>query len=672
MAGGIQSGAVSSGQTILRIVGPDQLAELDRKAEAERTAQAQPEIDGLARFIQEEYEKNEQARKDSGVEDQMMANLRQRDGKYPPEKLSAIKENGGSDVFVKLTNVKCRAAESWISDVLSNGMEKPWTLAPTPLPDLPVNVEQSIIQLTMQEWLRTIPQNEMSPEETFKFASGLREKVESAIESESKLRAKRMETTIEDQMVEGGWADAFDDFVTDLVTLKVGYIKGPIVRRERKLVWKKGTFGKTVPVITLVNKLCFEHPSAFDCYPSDDAMNPQEGNFIEKVRFQRRSLIDMKGLPGWDEDAIDLILTEYGQGGLREWTTIDQERAELEARSGTVSGDNRNKIAGKEFWGSVQGKELIERGMTRTPDGKPIEPLDEYEVNAIKIGNYIAYCDFNPDPMGERPYNKTGYDKITGSYYYKGVPELMDDLQQICNASVRSMVNNMAVAGGMQEVIEDVNRIPPGENITSAKPFQIRQFINPKNSTLPAVSYFQPESNATEFMGIYEKFAQMSDDYTGIPAYTYGNDKVAGAGRTMGGLTILMNSATRGIKKVIARIDKDVMSPTIKRIYNWNMLYNPDDTIKGDAQILPIGVLGLIVKEQAAGATTEFLATTANPIDQAIMGLAGRAAVLRENAKRLTIPVDDVVPSKEVMKAREDALNSASAGVPPGPQKQVA
>ena len=43
----------------------------------------------------------------------------------------------------------------------------------------------------------------------------------------------------------------------------------------------------------------------------------------------------------------------------------------------------------------------------------------------------------------------------------------------------------------------------------------------------------------------------------------------------------------------------------------------------------------------------EFLQATANPLDAQIVGAKGRAAILREVAKGLAMPVDNIVPTDE-------------------------
>jgi hypothetical protein len=650
---GITQGAREYDQGMLMVASDGQIAVDEDVSEQELSKSKEEEQSTLSGIIDACWQDNERYKEESNIDEDMIKNLQQREGIYSSDKLDAIAEMGGTAVFMGLTNVKCRAAESWISDVFMSGLEKSWSFEPSPIPDLPVDVEKAIAETAMIEWQMKLQNQaqQMTPADVFKFAAGLRADVEENLEAEASVRSKRMEKKIEDQFCEGNFEEAFDDFLTDIVTLKAGILKGPILHRKRVLKWVQGPDGKMAAQITEEIRPEWKRVSPFDCFPSRGAVSCNDGEFIEKQKFTRKSLLECKGLPNYDDKEIDAVLTEYGRGGLREWTSIDQDRAQLE-KKGTDLSENRNLIDGMEFWGSVQGQHLLDRGMSKDPRGNAVDPLGEYEINAIKIGRHIIYANFLADPLGRRPYYKTGYAKIPGSFWYKGVPDLMNDLQDICNAAVRALVNNMGIASGPQVVIEDINRIPAGESITQLYAWKIWQLVNKSNSTLPGINFHDVKSNAPELMGVYEKFAMLADDYTGIPAYSYGNDKTAGAGRTMGGLTILMNSASRGIKKVIYRIDKDVMKPALQNIYDYNMMYDPDESIKGDVEIKALGALELIVKEQIAARRMEFLNTTNNPVDLSIMGPERRANVLRAAAKVLYMQVDDVVPTKEEMEEK--------------------
>jgi hypothetical protein len=182
------------------------------------------------------------------------------------------------------------------------------------------------------------------------------------------------------------------------------------------------------------------------------------------------------------------------------------------------------------------------------------------------------------------------------------------------------------------------------------------------------VRFSQPDSRANELVGVYDRFAKMADDHSGIPSYMYGDLNVQVAGRTDSGLSMLMGSAGKGIRQVVMHIDTDIIHSLVKRQFLYNMRYNTDESIKGDVEIVPRGAINLAVKETVNVRRVEFLNATANPIDMEIIGTNGRAAILREVAKGLQMPVDDIVPSRETqayeqkMAAQAMALQAAQGG----------
>ena len=83
------------------------------------------------------------------------------------------------------------------------------------------------------------------------------------------------------------------------------------------------------------------------------------------------------------------------------------------------------------------------------------------------------------------------------------------------------------------------------------------------------------------------------------------------------------------------------------RQFVYNMRFDEDESIKGDVEIVAKGAINLAVKETVNMRRIVFLNATANPVDLEIIGKEGRAAILREIAKGLQMPSDDVVPSRE-------------------------
>lgn len=616
-------------------------------------------IKGLAAYLWNIWEVNKRHKREEGIQTQMVDNLRARNSDYSESKLASIKEFGGSDIFMGLSGVKCRAAEAWFLDVMAS-TEKPWAMRTTPDPTPDPSVLPAVLAETqgrIQQMLSTAQegQGQVSGAKIRELANEVKKEIDEQAKFEIASRTTKMETKIHDQMVEGGWVEAFEDFVSDLVTLKAAIIKGPIarIRRKKRWTWDEGT-SKNVLSIEEEAVPEYERVSPFDMYPGPNTVGMNDGSLAERVKFTRRGLVDLKDQPGYDPKAIDEVLAEAVQIAATDVTEddLENEREDAENRNPDIDHGFSETIPGIEFWCSVQGKMLKEHNIEEDPKGEPLEDLAEYEINAIMIDQKLIYVDFNDDPLGERPYFKTGWAKVPGSFWYQGVPELMDDLQQICNASIRSLVNNLALSSGPQAEV-DVNRLLPGEDIENMSPHKIWQTTNKGNNASPALRFSNIPSNANELLMVYDRFASLADDYTGIPAYAYGNDKTAGAGRTSSGLSMLMSAAAKGIKRVLMDVEKNIIRGVIRRQFEWNKQYLGDE-FKGDVEVVPTGVVAVMMREQMSQRRMEFLQATANDTDMKIVGMMNRAAVLRETAATLEIPGEDLTRSDEELRDIEE------------------
>jgi hypothetical protein len=649
---------------ILRVASASSVAEAARLSAKEKIAAPSVPTSRLFAYLMRIWEQNRSYKEQGGgIQEQILSNLRARNNQYDPDKLSEIKAAGMPDVYMGLTSVKCAHAESWLLDIYSStASDRTWGLRPTPVPDPP----PSLIEQVKQSVVAKLEANLNSSEEAIQpdqFASMVAEEmatVDDAFEKEILSRTISMERKIHDQMVEGGWHKEFEMFISDVVTSKAGILKGPIVKQEKIIVYDVDPESGTVTQ----NAKTIERPrywrvSPLDLYPSPTAETVNDGSLVEKVSFKRADLSALRDFPGYDKVAIERLLENFSTNTLDLNVTQRDEREDVENKdSDKVDPAFREDVEGLEFWCPVQGKTLIEYGLEKLAgiNKTTIEPLGEYEINAIVVGKEVIYTALNDDPVGNRPYSKTGWRKIPGSFWYLGVPELMSDLQRVINASMRSLCYNMSMAAGPQAEI-DTNRLVPGESLTSAFPGKVWQTINPGNVAAPAVRFFQPDSNANELLAIYDRFASLADDYTGIPAYSYGNDQVAGAGRTSSGLSMLMGAAAKGIKRVILAIDMDIFKTVVRRQFDWNMKYIPDPSIHGDVEVVTTGAVAIMVKEQMSERRMQFLNLTNNEEDKKLIGLEGRAVILREAAASLELPNQQIVKDPEAveMLAKQDS-----------------
>ena len=406
----------------------------------------------------------------------------------------------------------------------------------------------------------------------------------------------------------------------------------------------------------------YSRVAPFDIYPSPGAKNIQDGYLCERHRLRRSDLVAMIGVPGFDEKSIRAALDDYGTGGLREWLTVDQERANVENRPNEFD-DPDPPIDAVEFWGFAQGKTLLEWGISK--DQVPDADLD-YQVNAWLIGQYVVMARLNPHPLGHRPYYAASFEAVNDSVWGKSPPELMRDIQRICNAIARSLINNLGIASGPQvEVMMD--RVQPGEDVESLWPWKIWKTKSDSTGTGKfAINFFQPDPMSDLLMKVYEYFFQQASEQSGIPAYTYGNQNVGGAGKTASGLAMLMNAASKTLKGVVSNIDQNVIRQSIYEHWLHLMLYDDEIMKVGDINIVARASEYLIIQEQLQIRRMEYMDKTNNPVDLAIMGESGRATMLRETSKSLKFP-DDIIPTKEDMERRGQMMRQGGPMmVPPG------
>lgn len=639
-----------AGLTFLRVVNNEELARQEQAAAnaALDSRQNQPVILGLVGYLRECWDVANMAKEP--IKNEMLRALRQRNGEYEGDKLAQIRGQGGSEIYMMITEVKCRAAESWLRDILLDSGTPPWDLNATPIPDLSPAQSRAIQSEFAEKVLEMVQRFGKAP--TQAEMSEMKEMVSQdyrfRVLREAQARADRMKVKIEDQFAQGGWEKAFNDFITDLVTYPCAFIKGPVVRRQRILGWKTLPDGTTA--VESKEQLApeYERVDPFRIYPEPGITDINEGYLFEHHPMTRMDLADLIGVPGYDEDAIRKVL-EIGNG--QSWINEDVELQKDEEERKFYAYMRPTEIFDAlEFWGKVSGKMLLEWGMT--PEDVP-DPAREYDANVWIVGNYVIKAVLNYDPLGEKPYTKTSFIKCPGAFWGKGIPKIIEDLQSVCNAAARALVNNMGISSGPQVEV-NLERIPANEDITQLSPWKIWQVTNdPMGSSAPAVRFTQPENNAQTLVGVYEKFSRLADDHSGIPAYVYGDLNVQGAGRTSSGLSMLMGAAGKGIRQVVMHIDMDIVKPIVTRQFIYNMRYDEDESIKGDVEVIAKGAINLAVKETVNIRRIEFLNATANPVDLEIIGKDGRAAILREVAKGLQMPVDDIIPSREKSVAEE-------------------
>lgn len=606
-------------------------------------AEADMAMSGLASYIRGRFQEFKNHRDSENISDRISASLRQYNGEYSDEKLASIKQFGGSEVFSRLTTVKCRGATAMLRDVFL-GSEKTWEVQPTPVPTLPEDIMTSVDQLIGVEVTTAAQAGQpIPPELIMQRRSQLLDAAMNASIVRAKEDADRADQHIHDLLTEGGFYKALSEFLVDLPIYPYAVIKGPTVRMASQIKWLNGVVNEVQ-----VPKMFWNRVSPDNIWFTPGASNIEESSVIEKIKMSRSDLNDVMDLPGYFRENIEKVLEEYGTG-LVDWiNSIDSDMAELQSKENPHMNDSE-LIDTLEFHGPVQGKHLIELGFTE--DQIPDE-LRDYHVTAWLIGKYIIKVQINPNPRARKPYYTTAFETVPGSMIGHGIPEIINDAQDVANAALRSLVNNMSISSGPQVAINE-DRLSNSTDGNTLYPWKRWRFrADPMGSQAPPIDFFQPNSNAGELMAVYKEMQNIADETSAIPRYITGSEKVGGAASTASGLSMLMNNASKVLQNVAASIDKDVIEPALQDLYEMIMLTDQGNVFRGDESIVVRGVSIAMQRETDRARRLEFLQMTMNEMDMSIVGVDGRSKVLRAIADDLGMDGEDIVPPANVIKQR--------------------
>jgi hypothetical protein len=635
-------------QGTLRVVPPAMLEAQLQKQELDRAAAnapATPVPPQLAGYIKGQFEIFRNHRNTAaGWSGRLLEALRVFNGQYSPDKMREVLKFGGSQIYARLSAQKCRAASSLLRDVYL-GPDRPWAVKPPDDPDVPDDILQKIEALLEHEQQMVQQTTGQPPPEdaarTRKMA--LMDSAQEAAKKTATQQAKQSEDKIEEYLREGLFYHALAEFLVDLPIFPFACIKGPTVKIVPDITWQNGK-----PTVQQIPKLMWGRVSPFDLWWTPGVSNIVNANVIEKSGLTRAELNDCLDLPGFNHDEIRAVLQEHGRGGLYDnWDTTDAERAVLESRE-NPAWNRSGLISQMEFHGNVMGEVLQDYGLP-VPD-----PLRDYHIDAYCVGSHVIKANLSPSPRSRHNYFITSFEKVPGTPIGNSLVDLIADLQDAANATLRSLINNMSISSGPQVVVND-DRCRPEDNTDDLYPWKRWHVSNDPvgNNAKPPVEFHQPQSNAQELLTVFKAFVEFADDVSAIPKYI-GGQASGGAGRTASGLAMLMGNASKILQTVAANIDRDVFEEALTQLSDLVLLTDTTGVLTGEEDVYVQGVNVAVQRETQRQRQLEFLQHTNNPVDLEIMGIKGRGTVLRSVSQTIGLDGDEVVPSDEELAKKQE------------------
>ena len=594
------------------------------------------------------------------VEKILLQCLRARKGEYSPSKLAEITQSGGSTIYVKATTAKVRTGIAHAKAILLPNGQWSHGIKPTRNPELP--------QWMIDEAAAYLQQNPMfldeqgKPVDLEEQADQMEHMLRVQLQERAKYAARRMEKKIHDQLQEGGFRNALSDVIDDLFTYTAAFLKGPYFVNKPRLSWSMGVNGVYEPVRTIEPVMQFRTINPLDAYPAPGADSVHKGDFIERLRLSRDELFAMKETPDvYDRDAIDRVLRNETGYRLENWLWTDSERQNI-AEHTYFWYESTSEIDALHWYGEAMGYELLEHGV---PASKIDDPNRNYQVDAILIGNEVIKATLNTDPLYRRNVNSTSYEKIPGSVFGNTVATLMEDSASMINGTARALQNNLAHASGFQVEV-DYTRLHAETDANDIYPFKVWQGRESEFSgNRPVVNFFQPDSNATELIGVINKFQEQCTKDTGIPDFV--GDSSANDPSTAQAVKTVKSEEAKLLRSSITNLDEDLITPMLEMVYDYNMLYDEDQSIKGDTQIVAKGMNAALQREGSQQQHMAILDLLGNDYDRQLIGDERRYSLIRNLMDTFEeVDTDEIIPTDEEIKHKLKQL--AEAPPPPDPQ----
>ena len=658
-------------------------------------------ISNLVAKINSRFQQCETTREDD--EDRWLQAFHNYRGRY--FKNVAFRDHEKSRVFVKVTKTKVLAAYGQLIDVLFGANKFPLTIQETRVPegiDEYAHLNPLKEQMGMNQNEQPTPGiegnmdyvpgeapmsglngglgfpgdgNDLAPGTTFNDLNndanlgGLEEEYAEADLTSgpapspempqikpAQIAARRLEKLILDQIEESNGSVELRSAIFEACLLGTGIIKGPFTYNKTLHKYSDTGNGREyTPETVKVPKM--EFVSIWDFYPDPNARNMEEAEFvIQRHRLNRNQVLDLANRPFFNKQAIMDCVRMGAKYNKKSWETdIDLEKSQY-------PDIESNRFEVLEYWGTIDAMSAREEGLELD---ESIDDMEEVQVNVWMIRDKVIRIVQNPFKPFRTPYQSFVYEKNPYTFFGIGVPENMDDAQQIMNGHARMAIDNLALAGNL---IFDVDESALASNQTM-EVFPGKIFKRQAGSPGQSIYGLKFPNTAVENMQMFDKFRQLADESTGLPSYSHGQTGVQSMTRTASGMSMLMGAASLNIKTVIKNIDDQLIKPLGEALFQWNMqFYEGDLPIHGDLEIKATGSSSLMKKEVRSQRLTMFLQTVQNP---AIAPFVRMSEVIKELAHSLDLDPAEILNTKDEAEIYAKIIGQQNANKGTSPQAPI-
>jgi hypothetical protein len=563
--------------------------------------------DGLARIAVRRFRDavNWQAREDLGgasVRTVLRRCHDQMHGILEPED-ARIAEHLGVRAHMNLTAMKGGVVQAFLRESLLQTDGLPWTLAPTPLPQLSAKSEAEAVRAVKEALFDPASPLAIDPANVIALAREVKGLYTRKQTEEAERACKAMERLMFDQISEGGWLSAMDGFLTSFVYYPYGILHGPRPVRRPRLSWTGDRLRAREEVF-----YAWENVSPWDFWYTGDCRTPRDGTGIFiRERMTRRHLLDMAGMRSYIRSQIEDVLEDVEQSSHAdkhafEWMGGNPDQPDgrlMEWVRGTGT------IDAMIHYGFFSGRELSEHGLSG------LEATTYYDACLTILAGRTVQVLLAPEPsVSPRPVYTASFYRTRDRIANEGLAQRLRDVERAFMVSLRYMIRNMANASEPIYELDRtrLSRYADDDTLSGIGPGSVLLADGDlASSNSQAVRTYTVANNIGAFLQAAEYFMEMAHYVTNIPAALHGTAVGTGANRTVRGMFNLQSNALKSLQAAVGNIDETVFQPMGELLYAWNMLYEPDGSVKGDSKVVAQGVEGLLAREMSRNNALEIL-----------------------------------------------------------------
>jgi hypothetical protein len=390
-------------------------------------------------------------------------------------------------------------------------------------------------------------------------------------------KKRRMEKTIEAQLERCSYGRKSRMAIEDRVILGTGILKGPVNTGKVYTKYVPLGDGTTwVPQPSVDRQPSIERVNPWFFFPDDSVSDFSKVS--DTIEVHVCSAMDLKKWmyhPGFIPEALEEALKTTPE----DWFV--QRYIDCQYITDSNPYLHKEKYMVLEYHGPISVSDLTKLSV----ELPPYDPINEdYYGEVWVVGGHVIRIELeNIEASFEVPYALSNWKKDPSSVFGYGSPLLMKDSQRVARETWRMILDNASLSSGPQIAMHR-QFVEPANGSWVLHPGKAWNLLDSSVDVEKAIQFFTVDNVTADLIPILDLSRQMAEEESMTPMIAAGLQG-SDATESATGQLIMRESSTTILDFLSEDWDDNVTEKVIRRMYGWNMQYNPDPSIKGDYSV---------------------------------------------------------------------------------------